>query len=136
MFTKKALLSIVVVFLLTMALGFVVHGVILAGDYQDLPAGLMRSEEDAMGHFPFMILAHVVMACGLTWVYMKGRDGNPWLGQGVRFGLLIALVSSIPFYLIYHAVSPYPIAVVVKQVVFDTIGLVLIGVVLAAIHRE
>jgi hypothetical protein len=38
-------------------------------------------------------------------------------------------------YLIYHAVSPFPLDLVVKQIVYDTIGVVVMGIVVAAINR-
>ena len=43
---------------------------------------------------------------------------------------------TIPMYLIYYAVQPWPGAVVVKQIVYDVIGVLVMGVVVAAINRE
>ena len=133
--SKKFLLSAFVVFILSMVLGFVVHGVLLGADYAQLP-GLMRTQEDAGRHFPFMLAAHVLIAIGFTWIYLRGREGRPWLGQGLRFGLAVAIVSTIPIYLIYHAVSPFPLGLAVKQIVFDTVGVMLMGVVVAWINRS
>lgn len=132
---KKFWLSTVVVFVVAMILGFVIHGLILAGDYAGLP-NLMRTEEDAMGHFHFMIAAHVLMAIGFTWIYLQGRSDRPWLGQGVRFGFAFAVAATIPIYLIYHAVSPFPTDLVIKQIVLDTIGAMLLGITVAALNRN
>ena len=46
MFDKKLVISVIVIFVLAMASGFVVHGTILHGEYAKLP-NLMRSEEAA-----------------------------------------------------------------------------------------
>jgi hypothetical protein len=62
---------------------------------------------------------------------MKGREAKPFLAQGARFGLAIAMLATIPTYLIYYVIQPWPVGVVVKQIAFDTIGVVLIGIVVA-----
>jgi hypothetical protein len=134
MSTKRTLIAIAVTFVATMIVGGVVHGGLLAGDYAALP-DLMRTPEDAERHFLWMLLGHVVMSVAFVLVYQRGRDQRPWLGQGIRFGLLIALASSVPLYLIYHAVMPFPIALVFKQVLFDTLSLILVGIVIAWLHR-
>ena len=97
---------------------------------------LMRSPEEQEAKFVYMILAHVFMAVGMTLIYRRGREDKPWLGQGVRFGVLLAIYATIPIYLIYHAVAPYPMNLVVKQIAFDTVGVVLMGIVAAALNRD
>ena len=73
MMNKQFLISVVVMFVATMAAGFVVHGYLLAQDYAALP-NLFRPEADAQNYFHYMILAHVLIAIGLTWIYRMGRD--------------------------------------------------------------
>ena len=131
---KKAIISVVVMFVMSLCIGFVVHGMLLQPDYLALPS-LFRPETDQMQYFPWMLLAHAFIAVGFVWVYLKGREAAPWLGQGVRFGLAIAVLMTIPTYLIYYAVQPLPGMLVVKQIVFDTIGVVLMGIVVAWINR-
>ena len=58
---KKFLISVVVMFFLSMALGFLVHGFLLVQEYSKL-TGLFRSPEDQTNHFSFMLLAHVFIA--------------------------------------------------------------------------
>ena len=129
-------ISVVALFVASMLTGFVVHGWLLGADYQKLVGGLFRSPEDSQAHFAWMLIAHVVLAIGFTWMYRAGRDGRPWVGQGARFGLAVATLSVIPTYLIYYAVQPMPADLVVKQVVMDTIAVVLLGLVTAAVNRD
>jgi hypothetical protein len=56
--------------------------------------------------------------------------------QGVRFGLAVAVLTTIPKYLIYFAVQPMPGNIVVKQIVFDTIAMVIMGVACAWINQD
>ena len=133
---KTFMISVVVLFLVSMTLGFVVHGVLLGPDYAKLQS-LFRSPQDAQGHFGAMIAAHVLIALGFTWIYRQGRDsGKPFLAQGVRFGIAVAVLTTIPTYLIYYAVQPMPSDVVAKQIVFDTIAMVIMGIVAAAVNRD
>ena len=41
----------------------------------------------------------------------------------------------IPTYLIYHVVTPVPLVLAFKQIVLDTIRVVLMGIVLAWINK-
>ena len=59
----------------------------------------------------------------------------PFLGQGIRFGIALAVLMTIPMYLIYYAVQPWPGAVVVKQIVYDTVRMLLMGLAVAWINR-
>ena len=118
-----------------LASGFLVHGTLLHDDYSRLP-NLLRPEAEAQGFFAWMLLADAMMGFGFTWIYLKGREpGKPPVAQGLRFGIAIAVLMTIPMYLIYYAVEPWPGAVVVKQIVYDVICVLVMGVVVALINR-
>jgi hypothetical protein len=131
---RKFLIAWLVVFVVWMAGSFVVHGALLHDDYSQLP-NLFRPEPDAQRYFHLMILAHVLMAGAFTWIYARGMEAKPWLSQGLRYGLAVALLTIVPFYLIYYVVQPMPGMVVVKQIVFDGILLLVLGAVVAFLYR-
>jgi hypothetical protein len=62
-------------------------------------------------------------------------EAKPWLAQGVRFGIAVALLTIVPSYLIYFVVQPMPASVVIKQIVFDGILLVILGMIVAWLYR-
>ena len=132
---RKFLISALVMFVMSTSLGFIVHGWMLHHDYAQLPH-LFRPQQDMGHYFPFMLLANLLFAIAFAWIYLKGREGKPFLVQGIRYGVAIAVLTTIPVYLIYYAVQPMPGAMVLKQVVFDTIGVILMGVVLAWLNRK
>ena len=132
---SKFVISAIVMAVASLALGFVVHGWLLGPDYKSMTA-LFRPEADQMGFFPFMLVAHVLIGVGFTWIYRMGREAKPFLGQGVRFGLAIAVLTIIPTYLIYYAVQPMPGNVVAKQIILDTIAMVLMGIVCAWVNQD
>jgi hypothetical protein len=131
---KKFFISTVVVFIITMACGFIGHGILLHGEYSQLP-GLFRTEEDSKNYFGYMLLAHAIMSGAMVWIYRQGKTGKPFLAQGLRYGFAIALVCSVPLYLIYYAVQPMPETLVVKQVIVDTVQMLLAGVAIAWIEQ-
>lgn len=132
---KRFFIAWIVIFVVWMAGSFVVHGLLLHDDYSKL-ATLFRSEADAQKLFPLMILAHVLLSGAFVWIYSRGVEAKPWLPQGIRFGVAIALLTVVPTYIIYYVVQPMPGAVVVKQIVFDGILTLILGAVVAFIYRR
>ena len=132
---KKFLIAWPVIFIVWMVGSFVVHGVLLNADYTKL-ANLFRPEADAQQYMPWMILAHVIMSGAFVWIYSRGVEARPWLGQGLRFGFVIALLTIVPTYMIYYVVQPMPGAVVVKQIVIDGVLLLVLGAVVAFLYRR
>jgi hypothetical protein len=132
---KKFAMAWLSIFVVWMLGSFVVHGVLLHDDYAKLP-NLFRTEADAQQYFPLMILAHVIMAGAFVWIYSRGAEAKPWLGQGIRFGLGIALLTVVPTYTIYYVVQPMPGTSVVKQMIFDGVLLLVLGAVAAFLYRN
>jgi len=133
--SKKFFIAWVVIFIVWFAGSFVVHGVLLHDDYAK-SASLFRTEADSQAYFPWMILAHVMLSGALAWIYSRGVESSPWLPQGIRFGIAIALLTVVPTYIIYYVVQPMPGATVVKQIVFDGSLMVILGVVAAFMYRS
>ena len=130
----KFVLGWIAAFVVWMAGSFVVHGMLLHGDYSQLP-NLFRPEADAQAHFPLMILAHVLMAGAFVWIYSRGIEAKPWLPQGIRFGVAVALMTVVPTYTIYYVVQPMPGAVAIRQMIYDGILIVVLGAVTAFVYR-
>ena len=114
--------------------GFVVHGALLAADYTAL-GPMMRSPADSAHYVQWMLLADAAIGFGITWIYRQGfTPGKSTIGQGLRCGLAVALVSTIPMFLIYYAVEPMPWALVQKQLIFSFIQMLLLGVLVSLLN--
>ena len=128
----------IVVAFVALFLDFLVHGVLLRGDYNRLvAAGIMRAPEDAAAYMPYMLAAHLLIGYGLTWLYIHftstprvllAEQGarSPAL-DGLRFGAAVAVMATIPGYLVYYAVQPLPAVLVHKQMIFSTLAMLLLG---------
>jgi hypothetical protein len=126
--------SAAVMFILLFAIGWGVHGTLLKDDYAKIPS-LVRPMADVRANFLYMLLAQLLTAVAFTWIYLKGREDKPWLAQGLRFGIAVAVLMTIPAGLVHYAVMPFPGELIAKQIVFDGATIVLMGVVLAWINR-
>jgi len=132
---KKLLIAWIVLFVAWFMGSFVVHGVLLRSDYLQL-TNLFRAEGDQQRFFPLMLLAHVMLSGAFVWIYARGVEAKPWVVQGVRFGVAVALLTIVPSYMIYFVVQPMPADVVIKQIVFDGALLVILGMVVAWLYRD
>lgn len=133
---RKFWISGIVAALLFYFLSFIVHGLILSGDYMQLQS-MFRTEDEAMRKMPFMLLADLIMGLAFAWIYRQGvTSGVSWIQQGVRFGIAAALFGMVPMYLIYYTIQPWPLIVVVKQIVLQTIAVTIVGIVVAWINKD
>jgi hypothetical protein len=131
---KRFWISGVAMSIAAMLLGFVVHGLILKPDYAALGA-MMRTDEDAARFMQWMLLADAAIGFGFTWIYRQGYTASrSAIGQGLRCGFAIALVSTIPMFLIYYAVEPLPGMLVAKQLILSTVQMLVLGVLAAYLN--
>jgi uncharacterized protein YqhQ len=131
--SKKFLVAWIVLFAAWFLGSFVVHGVLLRSDYMQL-TNLFRVEGDQRTYFPLMIVAHVVLAGAFVWIYARGAEAKPWVAQGLRFGLAVALLTVVPTYMIYFVIQPMPGDVVVKQIVYDGVLTIILGMIVAWLY--
>ena len=78
----------------------------------------------------------MILSGAFVWIYARGIEPKPWLAQGVRFGIAVALLTTVPTYLIYFIVQPMPGDTVVKQIVFDSLLMIVLGIVAAWMYRD
>ena len=115
---------------------FIAHGLLLHADHHELPDHY-RSGAEVHTFFPFLLVTYLVKGFAFAWIYRQGiSQGVPWLSQGVMFGIAAVLLITIPFYLNNYATQPLPGTFVAKQIVFDTVGMILTAVAVAFINRS
>jgi hypothetical protein len=131
---KKFFISWAVIFIVWMCGSFVVHGLWLGDTYAAM-GNIMRPEAEQQELFPFMLLAHVLLAGAFVWIYQRGIDDSPWVGQGIRYGLAIAVLAPIPTYMIYYTVQQSPGSLAVNQALGDGILLLVLGIVVAFLNK-
>ena len=132
---KKFLIAWAVLFVAWLMGSFVVHGVLLHPDYMRL-TGLFRTDADQQQYFPLMVLSHVILSGAFVWIYARGVEAKPWLAQGARFGIAVALLTTVPTYTIYFVVQPMPADLVIRQIALDGSLMVILGVLAGWLYRD
>ena len=131
---KNFFIAWVVVFIVWMAGSFAVHGFWLSDLYAQYP-NLYRTEDDTQQYFYLMLIAHIVMAGAFVWIYQRGQETRPWLAEGLRFGVAIALLTAVPTYTIYFVVQPMPANLAIQQIIGECLVLLLLGAVVAFLNK-
>jgi hypothetical protein len=128
---RRAWMCAAVVASVALALGFVVHGLVLRADYLAVHQ-LFRSQAAANAQAGWIVVAYACIGGALTWLYMRlPPPARSRRGHGLRFGLACALLSFVPWHLLAFAGQPLPLALTAKQVVLDTASMMLLGMLLA-----
>lgn len=132
---KKFMISTLAVFIVWMVGSFLVHGLWLGSTYETL-GNMMRPAEEQEALFHFMLIAHVLMAGAFVWIYQRGNEDKPWLEQGLRFGIAIALMAPIPTFMIYYTVQQTPAMLAVRQCIGDSVVVIVVALVAAFLNKK
>jgi len=125
----------VVIFVLANLLGFFVHAIWLRPDYlQVISQNPNLFRPDGQEKMVPIILAYIAFAVGSVWVYAHGVQDKPVLIQGVRFGIAIWLILTVPSFFIAYATQPIPVLLLSKQVLSELVAKIFLGVVTALVY--
>ena len=124
--------AIVIVFVTSAITGFLFHGLLLSPDYKLLvDRGIYGGPALLQTRWPMMVLAYAAFAIGAVWMYARGREDKPVVGQGLRFGFAMWLLYPATIYLILYTVQQIPAALLVKQLGAELIDKLLLGLLIA-----
>ena len=129
---KKTIIAIVAGFLVQLVGLVVIHSVWLKQDYLDT-AYAWRPAADQIARLWAMLLSIVFYVVGAVLIYIRGIEARHWVGQGIRFGILMALVSVIYGSLSGWVILPVPHMLVVKWMAGEGLLSVVFGLVVAGI---
>ncbi len=132
---KKLALAFVVVMVLSSIANFLIHGMLLQGSYLATPQ-LLREQQDASSHAPFLLLGFAIFTLGFVWIYAKGVEDKPWIGQGLRYGFAAWLIATASRYVVYYAIQPWSVGVVAAQIGLELIMMLVLGLAVAVILRR
>jgi NhaP-type Na+/H+ or K+/H+ antiporter len=91
--------------------------------------------DETRGLILYVFLAQFCTVAAFTWIYLRGREEKPWLAQGIRYGIAVAVLVTIPINLSQYATMPLPLDFVLKRMCYDVATVILLGVVVAWLNR-
>jgi hypothetical protein len=129
---KKTLGAIVASFVVQYGGDYLLHGVMLKSSYADT-ADMWRSDADMLHRMWILILAQLIFATAAVLIYQRGVEKKAWVGQGIRFGILLAMIAVLPNNMIWYVVLPMPHTLALHSALGDGILALLVGLVIAGI---
>ncbi len=128
---QRYALASLAVFVFVVIFESLFHGRFLSGFYMQTrhlwrPAGEMNT--------PVIVFAQLFFSFVFGYIFLKGYE-NKGIMEGVRYGILIGLLA-IPCHLIFYAVQPLSIQLVVLWCVGGLIEMIFAGAILAAVYKR
>ena len=130
-------LAALAAWILYLALGFLIHAVMLNDMWQGLMRdGLARSATTGNALMPLGFGLALPGCLAFTYAYAKGYEGGPGLQEGLRFGVLVGLMI-VTFGLVWNYVTfPLPMQYLTSTAVATVIEFAALGMVVGLIYRK
>ena len=130
-------LATVVAWVVYLALGFLIHGVMLNDMWQALiREGVARSATNANALMPMAFALSLPGMFAFCYAYAKGYEGGPGLQEGLRFGVLVGLML-VGFVLVWNYVTfPLPTQYLTSTAVATVIQFATVGMVVGLIYKK
>lgn len=129
---KKYLYASGAAFIFIFMFDWLFHGIILKDMYQQT-ASLWRPHDQMMVFFPFITLSQILFSFLFGFIFIKGLE-NKGITEGLRYGLLIALLSSTHLIEMY-ASQPIPASIIIAWILGVVVKYSWAGMVIAAIYK-
>jgi len=132
---KKLILATIVGYIVLMGTNYLVHGIWLMPDYNAIPASHRTAAE--IGHrFWLMAVGQFLFAAMFAYIYKRGAEDKPWIGQGIRYAIVVTLLTVVPYSLSEYVVFIIPSHLAMKWMAAGFLQLIILGLVVAGIQQE
>jgi hypothetical protein len=116
----RVVLAGVVVFVLANVGAVIVHGFLLAADYEPYEGTLLRRGTEPAWQFIFLPVVHLSFTIGLIWLFRLARvEDHRWTARALKLGIIAWLIGPAPMFLLWYAEQPWPGTIVVKQLPYE-----------------
>jgi hypothetical protein len=113
---------------------YVIHDVWLKTDYE-LTASLWRTPADINHRMWALMIANVIYVIAVVLIYVRGVEHKSWVGQGIRFGILLALATTVYVSTASWVMVPVPHSLPMKWIIGEGALCILLGLLVAAITQ-
>jgi hypothetical protein len=131
---SRVLAAIGTAFVVSQILATVIHGVVLAADYNIYEGTLLRS--GVAWQMLFLPVAHLSFVVALAWAATRLRLDGTLVARGLTLGVVGWAMGQVPLWLIWYAQQPWPGSLVVKQLGLELVASVIVGLTIATVLRS
>ena len=128
---KRFLAGGLAIFVVFQICDFIIHGLILGDIYMSM-TNVWRP--DMMSLMWIMYVSSFIFSYLMMYIFVKGYEDRGIL-EGVRFGILIGLMTYILGAFYQYALYPLPLSLVLKWAGYGFVEYILAGITAAAIYR-
>jgi hypothetical protein len=133
---KRSIGAAVAAFVVSQILAVLVHGVVLAADYQPFYGTLLRPlPTHADWRMLLLPVTHMLYIGTLVVIYPRLGFGGSDVIRGLKLGLLGYAIGQLPLWLLWYAEQPWPDGLVAKQLALELISSLLIGATITLTSR-
>ncbi len=127
---QKLVPAILVAYLLLLGTEYLIHQVWLFPTYAQYPDS-WRHADQMQRKMWIMWVGGLLFAAMFAFIYTRGVEEKPWAAQGIRYGILIALLAVIPSVLAEYVVFRVPYMLAIQWMAAGTVQVVLMGLIVA-----
>jgi hypothetical protein len=130
----KFIISTIVGAIIFFFLGWLFYGIIFSGKFMDWYGTVMRPAQDYK--LWSMIVANILEALFLTWLYPKFYKGGSPAGEGLKFGILLGLLMSLP--MIFYVWASFQVKYIgaIVDGIISFVLVVIVGLVIGLIYGK
>lgn len=133
---KRFVFALLGAFSVFFILEMLIHGSLLAGMYAET-ASIWRAESEMTKMMPYMTLGQFLFSIMLVIVYIRGYEpGKGTIIQGLRFGIVVALLLAPMGSLMWYAVLPIPSKLALAWLLTGFVEYTFIGMIIGALYKE
>ena len=128
---QKFFITFIVLYIVTSVLGFLIHGLWLSSQYEQL-SGVWRGDMDK-----FMWVQYVTGAfyCFFfVFIFARGQE-NKGIMEGIRYGLIMWGFYTIPTVYNQFMIYPLPYNLIMEWLFSDLVVVVILGILTAVLYK-
>ena len=133
--TRKVLLAVVVNYIFLAVSNYLINAIWLLPVYRQ-HAEAFRPLDELVGKMWVMWLAQLLFAFLFVYIYTRGVEEKPWVWQGLRYAVLMALLVVAPSALAQHVVYRVPYSLAIEWITAGCVQFGVMGLVTAAFCRK
>ena len=130
---KRFWMAFAACYVVAHVIGFLVHGMWLNSTYE-LLAAIFRPKAEMDAMMGLMFVSSAIALFAFCYIFTKGYEGKGIM-EGVRYGVLVALLVGIPAAMDQFWVYPVPSGLAIKWGLTNVFYWVILGAVVAAIYK-
>ena len=131
---KKWIYASIAVFVVYSILEYIANQLIFMPSYPEMFPGT-PAEESLMLHRVWMYLGRAIFSVMFAFIYTKGFEGKAGFGEGLRYGLWIALLVPVPVFFRNLVISSAPGGLTVNGMLTSVLELIILGIIVGLTYR-